>query len=89
MNKIINDFTAMKSDFFDDDEFWNEDVNETKTKDRYDEVNISFENQGRYDEVFSDHEDHEEIQGILPFFTVQYIQAHSVTSLFQLSFWDR
>ena len=66
----------MKSDFFDDDEFWNEDVNETETetKDRYDEVHNSFETQGRYDDVFSDHEDHEEIQGILPSFTVQYIQ---------------
>ena len=66
---LYNNFIASKSDFFDDDEFWNEDVNETTTKSRYDEVHNSFETQGRYDEVFSDHEDHEEIQGIWTIFS--------------------
>ena len=66
---VYNNFTASKNDFFDNDEFWNEGVNETATKSRYDEVHNSFETQGRYDEVFSDHEDHEEIQGICTIFS--------------------
>ena len=63
----LDDFTANNDEFFSDD-FWTEDFIPNNDENRYDQVNESFENNQRYDEVFSDEDDqNEETFGILPF----------------------